>query len=218
RVGVRTEGTRRHVYAHRWAWEHFKGEIPEGLQVNHHCDNSLCVNPDHLYLGTKEENMRDFQLRGPSSRCRGQQGFVVAVDTREQRPYRFPLSETRSLKTGDYSIVGLEDRVAVERKRLEELFTITGRDRERFKRELERMAKLDYAAIVVEADLPQILQGAAFSHVSPKAVIGSLVSWSIRYRAHVFFAGDRRHGNALTRRLLEKFWRHHNGDADARSG
>lgn len=218
RVGSQSDGTRRRVYAHRWAWEHFRGPIPDGLQVNHHCDNSLCVNPDHLYLGTQDENMHDFQRRGPApEHCRGRQGFVIAVDTREQRPYRFPLAERRSLKTGDYSIVGLEDRVAVERKRLDELFTITGRDRERFERELERMAELDFAAIMVEADLPQILRGAAFSHVSPKAVVGSLVSWSIRYRAHVFFAGDRRHANALTRRLLEKYWRFQNGDADAGS-
>jgi hypothetical protein len=219
RVGSQADGTRPQVYAHRWAWEHFKGPIPDGLQVNHHCDNSLCVNPDHLYLGTQDENMRDFQRRGPASeRCRGRRGFVIAVDTREQRPYRFPLFERRSLKTGDYSIVGLEEQVAVERKRLEELFTITGRDRERFERELERMADLDFAAIVIEADLPQILRGAAFTHVSPKAVVGSLVSWSIRYRAHVFFAGDRRHANALTCRLLEKYWRYQNGDADAGSG
>lgn len=145
-------------------------------------------------------------------------GPVIAVDTREQRPYRFSRYEVRTLATGDYSIVGLEDRIAIERKRLEELFSITGRDRERFERELARMAPLDYAAIVIEASLPQILRGAAFSRVSPKAVVGSLVSWSIRYRAHVFFAGDRRHAKALTCRLLEKYWRYQNGNADARSG
>lgn len=144
--------------------------------------------------------------------------LVVAIDTREQKPYRFPQSRRQMLRTGDYSICGLEDRVAIERKRLEELFTITGRDRERFERELERMAELDYAAIVIEADLPQILRGAAFSHVSPKAVAASLVSWSIRYRAHVFFAGDRRHAHALTRRLLEKYWRYHSGGADVGPG
>lgn len=144
-------------------------------------------------------------------------GPVIAVDTREQRPYRFPHCEVKTLTTGDYSIVGLEERIAIERKQLRELFGITGRDRERFERELERMTKLDFAAIVIEADLSQILRGDAFSQVSPKAVVGSLVSWSIRYRAHVFFAGDRRHANALTCRLLEKYWRYQNGNADARS-
>ena len=61
KAGSQADGSQSQVYAHRWAWEHFKGEIPEGFQVNHHCDNSLCVNPDHLYLGTQDENMHDLQ-------------------------------------------------------------------------------------------------------------------------------------------------------------
>jgi hypothetical protein len=40
----------------------------------------------------------------------------------------------------------------------------------------------------------------------------------VKYRVCVFFAGDRRHGNALTRQLLEKFWRYQSGGADAGSG
>lgn len=146
--------------------------------------------------------------------------LVVLIDDREKKPYDFPRFRTSvaRLQAGDYSLGGLEARVSIERKQLAELFTITGRDRERFERELERMANLDYAAIVVEADLPQILHGAAFSQVSPKAVVGSLVSWSIRYRAHVFFAGDRRHANALTCRLLEKYWRFQNGEGNAGPG
>jgi len=142
--------------------------------------------------------------------------FVIVIDSREKKPYAFPITTVcKALPTGDYSLLGLEERVAIERKQLEELFTITGRERDRFERELERMATLDFAAIVIEADLPQILQGVLFSHVSPKAVIGSLVSWSIRYRTHVFFAGDRRHGNALTKQLLEKYWRYRSRDAEA---
>jgi len=135
--------------------------------------------------------------------------FVVAIDTREQKPYRFPRSEVKTLATGDYSIVGLEDQVTVERKRLEELYTVTGRDRCRFTRELDRMARLDYAALVIETDVPRVLRGIAFSRVSPKAVIHSLIAWSVRYRVFVFFAGDRRHANAMTYGLLEQYWRDH---------
>jgi len=210
RIGSQADGTRQQVYAHRWIWEHLKGAIPDGLQVNHHCDNSLCVHPAHLYLGTPSENSADVDRRGPNPRaCRGRQGFIIAVDTRERHPYHFAVSELRRLKTGDYSIVDLEEQITIERKRLDELFSIAGRERERFERELERMAKLDYAALVIEADLPRILRGAAFSQVSPKAVIQSLVSWSIRYRVQVFFAGDRQHANALTCRVLEKYWKYH---------
>lgn len=138
----------------------------------------------------------------------GREGFTVAVDTREQHPYRFPSSELCGLKTGDYSIVGLQDRITVERKRREEMFAMAGRERARFERELKRMQSFDYAAIVIEASLPDLLHDSAFSIVSPKAVVASLVSWSVRYGVHVFYAGDRPHGNALTLKILEKFWRH----------
>ena len=45
--------------AHRLAWQEFRGIIPTGLQVNHLCNNSKCINVEHLYLGTQKENIRD---------------------------------------------------------------------------------------------------------------------------------------------------------------
>ena len=50
----------RHVYAHRWAYEYFKGPIPDGLQLDHLCRNRSCVNPAHLEPVTQRENL----LRG----------------------------------------------------------------------------------------------------------------------------------------------------------
>ena len=52
------------MQAHRAAYILFNGEIPDGMCVLHTCDNPACVNPDHLYLGTKKQNAKDREKRG----------------------------------------------------------------------------------------------------------------------------------------------------------
>lgn len=50
--------------AHRIAWELFNGQIPDRMEVCHHCDNPPCVNPDHLFLGPHSANMLDRNRKG----------------------------------------------------------------------------------------------------------------------------------------------------------
>jgi hypothetical protein len=55
---------KKHILAHRLSWEVFKGPIPSGIKVCHHCDIPSCVNPDHLFLGTQKENVKDAIEKG----------------------------------------------------------------------------------------------------------------------------------------------------------
>lgn len=52
------------AYAHRVAWELFRGEIPRGLQVLHTCDVRSCCSVDHLFLGTNQDNHSDKAAKG----------------------------------------------------------------------------------------------------------------------------------------------------------
>lgn len=63
---IYVEGKR--VKAHRVAWELYVGPIPTGLHVLHKCDVRLCVNPDHLFLGTKADNAHDRNQKGRQAR------------------------------------------------------------------------------------------------------------------------------------------------------
>lgn len=70
RYGRLTRDGKKHL-VHRVAFERAHGPIPDGMNVLHRCDNTSCCNPEHLFLGTQRDNMRDMSAKGRGSKIGG---------------------------------------------------------------------------------------------------------------------------------------------------
>lgn len=125
----------------------------------------------------------------------------VVVDTREQAPWTFEgqgLEVVRGkLAAGDYSVEGLEGRVAIERKSLEDWIRTVLRERSRFYRELELLRGYDFRCVIVEAGVREILAGNYRSAAPPAAVMGFVAEVAVAQSVPVYLAGSRAEAQAL---------------------
>jgi DNA excision repair protein ERCC-4 len=123
--------------------------------------------------------------------------LTVLVDSREQRPLKFRTmrSEKATLPTADYSVRGpgfdLRDTVLIERKSVADLVGSLGTGRARFERELERLAKVRWKALVIEGDMREIAAGSRYSGMTPKQIMSPLYAWAWKYGLVIYPCPDR---------------------------
>ncbi len=134
----------------------------------------------------------------------------IIIDTREQRPFdfkRYKIEVIRdTLSVGDYSIVGFEDRVSIERKELGDLINcLMGSNRARFERELQKLRFFEMKAVVVESSLEDIAQGQYRSEMKPHAALQSISAFMVRYQVPFLFCGGREGAEYMTHSLLAKY-------------
>lgn len=134
----------------------------------------------------------------------------IVIDTREQAPYSFDKYQvkltSRTLPAGDYSLPGFEDRVAIERKSLDDLIScLMNSNRDRFERELQRASHYDLFCVIVEAPMLDVSRGNYRSNMKPHSALQSLVTFQVRYRVPFMWCGDRAGGEYITYSLLSKY-------------
>jgi len=179
--------------------------------------------------------------------------FVILIDKQEKAPWSFtglrarsfidkemreytPQTEPRTLGVGmgDYSMDGYQDRIAIERKSMQDFqgtllgWPVDATDpqvlaewdarksvdrRKRFKNELRKLATMETAAVVIEADLwacvcPENAPewGKRTAAENGKYIFATALAWMQEFRVPWYFCADRRLAEVTAFRLLEKFW------------
>lgn len=123
---------------------------------------------------------------------------IVIVDTREQTPFLFgdfenwiAGTEVRALPTADYSVKGMEDLIALERKTLPDAVGSVLHGRERFLRECERMANYRHKAILIEASYTELKSPYRFTKdvkAHPNGVVGTLDAIEAKFGIPIIYA------------------------------
>jgi len=148
--------------------------------------------------------------------------MIILIDNREQNPFFYDKAghpdykgitlKNTTLKTGDYSIKGMSmpgsgPSITIERKNPGDLFQSMGKGRERFEREIIRMSRFSFAALVTEIDFRDMFtKPPELTNMKPKAVFRSMLAFSARWNIHVFPCPGRGFAEKTALILLQRFW------------
>lgn len=152
-------------------------------------------------------------------RAKAKRVLRVAVDTREQLPWSWPVdedakdvfeTERRKLDSGDYTLIGddgelLDHLMVIERKSLEDFVGCVGRERERFERELERLCTGTlWPFVFVEGSYGDIANRCYPGRLYPQQIVGSIYGWSMDYGVHIHCVSSRAIAMAAARLLFRR--------------
>jgi len=141
------------------------------------------------------------------------QEFIIVQDSREKKKFWNEDKQhvTKALKTGDYSILNLEEEVSIERKEVSDIFSTLSSGHKRFKKELERARKLKFFAVVIEGSYRAVrdkdFEGSFHSKMRGYIINKIIFTLVVKYGVHIFFASDRSEAKSITRELLNAYWR-----------
>jgi ERCC4-type nuclease len=148
---------------------------------------------------------------------------ILLFDTREPDPHPWlpylSLEWTRgTLATGDISLAGCGEFIAIERKSVSDLISCLCQGRERFTKELQRAARLPEFYIVIEDSYQSLLRGDYRSAMSPRAAWESVIAMQSRYRISFLFAGSVEIAAQLSQSILVRWYKEHTKAVEAALG
>lgn len=152
--------------------------------------------------------------------------YTIIKDTREKEGYYFnPYENCRGvidqkLDTGDYTIMGLEDKLCIERKAsVAELAINLGKDKYRFMREIERMQNFPFKFIILEFSLEDLMNFPNGSdipeekwssmRITNKYILKMLIEFQMYNNIHVLFCGNRKNAKLAVNSILKRVNEHY---------
>ena len=140
--------------------------------------------------------------------------FKIFTDNREQNPWTYAgYTIFGTLSYGDYTIFHngkiYSDQIIIERKgAVSEIFQASGKERERFEKELEKMKDAPHKYILCEFDFMEATNNPPPGVMSITSVYGSICKWMVFYNIPFIFCGNRRNARAVCFKLLQEYFEH----------
>lgn len=146
--------------------------------------------------------------------------FTIIVDTREQKPWHFinHVTANHKLDTGDYSVEGLENILAIERKRNVAEFANNITEK-RFKDVIDRLSKIPHSFILFEFDLDKVMSFPIGSdipkkiwdkiRISPSFIIKNIIDLQIEHNINIIFCGNSVNAEVIALSIMKKIYREH---------